>query len=163
MSARNEAIERGAHLSQALKALRRRRGLTIPQMAKAMGMAVRSYEHFESGRPQLNIDRVHKAAEVLEADPYALLAAVDMGCPAFAVRCAGNQMMALIMFAAQDFNLAVGDDILLLDPATLMQHFERVFDALAEVARQQRALLSGGPKPEPEPESNSDPDTAAPD
>ncbi len=140
MAAETDALQHGALLSAALKALRRRRGLTVLAAARAMGMHKRTYEHFESGKGQLDVDRVHEAGEAFRVDAYAILAAIDIGSPQFAARCADNQMMAAIMFAVQEFDARVGDDIALLDTPTLMFHFSRMFAALGEEARRRREL-----------------------
>jgi transcriptional regulator with XRE-family HTH domain len=138
----HDGMNRGASLSRALKALRRRRGMTAAEVARALGMPIRSYEHFESGRSRVNIDRVHKIARVLGADPFAILAAVELGSPEFAVRCAENKLASILMAALEDFDAASGDEIPMLDPRTLMAAFERVFKELGEQARERSALGS---------------------
>lgn len=159
MEARQQAIDRSARLAQALKALRRRRGRTVADMARAMGLPRRSYEHFESGRTQLNMARLHQAAAVLDADPYAIRVALEIGSPAFAVRCADNKLVTLVFMALQEFDAEVGDDIALLDPATVMAHLTGLTDALAQIARHRRALLSQGPEATSRaPDSDRDPD-----
>lgn len=140
MDAEKTALDRGALLSAALKAIRRRRGLTVLQAARAMGLPKRTYEHFESGKPDLDIERVHKAAKAFNADPYAILTSIEIGSPEFAARCADNQLMAALTFGAQDLDAKLGDDILQLDAATLMFHISRMFAALAEEARRRREL-----------------------
>jgi len=132
---------RGACLSQALKAIRRRRGLRAADVAARLGMPLRSYEHFEAGRGRLNVDRIHRFAEVVDADPYAILAAVEIGSPRFAVRCADDKLMAILMMAIQDFDASAGDDIAGLDPRTLISAFAGVFDQLAAEGEARRAAL----------------------
>ena len=73
-------------LAQILRAIRRRRGLTASDVALAMNMPRRSYEHFESGVGMLNVARVHQFAKAADADAYAILAALDFRSPAFALR-----------------------------------------------------------------------------
>jgi transcriptional regulator with XRE-family HTH domain len=136
----HDAICRRTSLSRALKALRRRRGLTVVEVAEALGMALRSYEHFESGRCRVNVDRVHAIATALGADPFAILAAAELGSPEFAARCADNKLMTIFMMALQDFDAASADQISLLDPQTLMAAFDQMFRDLADQARARWAL-----------------------
>ena len=75
-------------LSTALRLIRTHRRLRAADVAKSMNMALRSYEHFESGGGRINIERVHRFAEVTDSDPHAILAALALGSPAFALRCA---------------------------------------------------------------------------
>ena len=142
-------------LSQALKMLRRRRGVSVAAMAKALGMKVRTYQHFESGRSRINIDRVHQIARILNADPYAILAAVDLGSPAFAVRAADNKLMTVILMALKDFDAGSGDLIGQLDARILTTTFERTFAELATLARDRAATGERWSRPpdDEEPES----------
>jgi transcriptional regulator with XRE-family HTH domain len=134
-------VDRGRILPQVLKALRRRRGLSAVEVAAALCMPLRSYEHFESGRGRLNVGRVHRVAKVLGADAYAILLAIEMGSPEFALRCADNKLVAILVMALQDFDVAAGDDMAALDPRTLIESFTRMFDELAATARDRvRAL-----------------------
>lgn len=133
--------ERGACLSKALKAIRRRRGLRACDAAAAMQMPLRSYEHFEAGLGRLNVDRVHRFAEALDADPYAILAAVEIGSPELAVRCADNKLISVLMMALQDFDAAAGEAIPTLDAAAAIAVFTDAFDRLATEARRRAQAL----------------------
>lgn len=153
----NDDAARGETLARALKAIRRRRGLRSADAAQALGMPLRSYEHFESGRGRLNLERIHSAADALDADPYAVVAALEIGSPEFAARCADNKLMTIYMMALQDFDDIAGDDIAHLDPRTLIAAFTLLFDQLAQEARARAQALedwrSGRPVPgDPDPE-----------
>ena len=137
-----ESMPRQARLSQALRALRRRRGVGAADLAAALGMPLRSYQHFEAGRSRLNLDRVHAVARQLDADPYAILAAVDLGSPDLAVRAADNKLMTIIVMALKDFDERLGDRILQLDARILTTVFERAFNELATVAEERAAAAS---------------------
>jgi transcriptional regulator with XRE-family HTH domain len=130
-----------ATLAQALKALRRLRGMRPVDVARAMGMPLRSYEYFESGRGRLNVDRIHQVAQILNADAFAILAAMEIRSPAFAVRCAANKLMTILTMALQDFDAGGQDDIARLDPHTLISAFTQVFDGLTKHARERDAFV----------------------
>ena len=46
-------------------------------VAQGMNMALRSYEHFESGAGRINIERIHRFAEVTDSDPHGRRAGVS--------------------------------------------------------------------------------------
>ena len=138
----NEPATRRLWLSQALKALRRRRGLRALNAAELMGMPLRSYEYFEAGFGRLDVDRVHRFAAVLEADPYAILTALEIGSPQFAVRCAENKLATIVTKALQAFDTAAGDAIAQLDSETLTAAFQATFASLAGLAQERAALAT---------------------
>jgi transcriptional regulator with XRE-family HTH domain len=173
---------RGATLSRILKALRRLRGLRPIDVANAMKMKPRSYEYFESGKAKLNVDRVHQVAKILNADPYAILAAIDIGSPAYALRTIENKMGTLWLMALLEFDATVQDDIGRLAPAVLIASFTKMFDELLFLARERDASAqdwmsdkplqappdgpeteasSGAPDVDPDPEPPTDGDPGA--
>lgn len=125
----------GEKLALVLRALRRRRGLRPRDVAEALQMPQRSYEHFESASGRLNPQRIHEFAEITNSDGFAILASLTLNSPEFALRCADNKLMTILMMALQDFDAKVGDDIGRLDARTLIGAFTRVFDELAVEAR----------------------------
>jgi len=149
-TAAHDPQQRPGWLSQALKALRRRREMRQPEAAARMGMRPRTFEHFEAGKGPLNVDRIHDFARALNADPHAILLALEIGSPAFAVRCAENKLATIIVMALQDFDEANGDAISQLDAQTLRSSFERLFKDLGELARARAALADNWLKPPPE-------------
>jgi transcriptional regulator with XRE-family HTH domain len=136
----HDGDSRRAYLAQALKALRQRRGLGTAEIAAALGMPKRTYQHFESGRTQINVDRVHQIARILNADPHAIFAAAELGSPAFAVRAADNKLMTIIIMALSEFDKTSADQITLLDPRLLTTTFETTFRELATQARLRASL-----------------------
>ena len=121
-------------LPATLKALRRLRGVRAADMATGLNMPTRSYEHFESGRGRLNVGRIHQAAGLLDADPFAILAALELGSPAFAVRCADSKLMIILMLLLKDLDARLQDKLLHLDAGTLIEAFTRLFEELVSIA-----------------------------
>jgi transcriptional regulator with XRE-family HTH domain len=150
---------RGKMLSRILKALRRLRGLRPIDVANAMKMKPRSYEYFESGKARLNVDRVHQVAKILNADPYAILAAIDIGSPAFALRTVENKMGTLWLMALLEFDATAQDDIARLAPAVLIASFTKMFDELLFLARERDASAEDwmSDKPLQAPRADQDP------
>ncbi|QYC11451.1 helix-turn-helix domain-containing protein [Brevundimonas nasdae] len=118
-------------LSTALKEIRARRRLKSLDVADAMQMKPRTFEHFESGAGRLNPGRIHRFAEATSSDPYAIMAALALGSPKFAVRCADNKLMTILMVALQEFDNEVGDAIADLDGRTIINTFTRALRDLA--------------------------------
>jgi transcriptional regulator with XRE-family HTH domain len=113
-----------------LKAIRRRRGVGVAEVAKAMGIGIRTYADFEAGRSHLNVARIHHFARVVGADPYAILVALEIKSPTFALRCVDNQLMAIILLGIKDFDARAKDNVALLDPRTLIAACQKFFDGL---------------------------------
>ena len=118
-------------LSSALRLIRTHRRMKSAEVAEAMGMALRSYEHFEAGGGRINLERIHRFAEVTDSDPYAILTALALGSPQFALRTADNKLMTILTVALQEFDEALGDGIVELDGRTLINAFTRAMKDLA--------------------------------
>ncbi len=129
----------GVALKEALRAIRKHRGLRPADIAARMGLPLRSYEHFEAGGGQLNVERVFQFAEATDSDPYAILFGAIVGAPDFALRCADNKLALILALAVQDFNEDLGDDIAALEAGVLIGRFTKIFAELAEQARQTEA------------------------
>ena len=151
-------------LPQILKAIRRRRDLSVASVAKAMGMAPRTYSNFEAGRGQLSVAKIHQFAEIVGADPYAILIALDIKSPSFALRCMDHQFMAMLVLQIQDFDSRVQDSFTRIDPRILFSLTRQFFDGLVEQSEEvdaslERWMLDRSLHETPAPE---DPDPDAP-
>ena len=149
-----------ALLSQILKAIRRRRGFKVAQVAQAMGIATRTYANFEAGRQRIDVAKIHQFAQVVGADPYAILVAVDIKSPSFALRCMEHQFMAMLMVLIQDFDARAEDSFARIDPRILYAAAHQFFDGLLAQSQEidaslERWMLDRSLHEPPEPE---DPD-----
>lgn len=79
---------RRAVLGPMLRRLRRRRGLTVADMADALDVDIRTYERLAAGRTALDLTRAQALAEALDADPLGLVAGLMLGRPDVAVAAA---------------------------------------------------------------------------
>ena len=124
-------------LSDTLKLVRRRRGLKASEVADRMGLALRTYHHFEGGRAELDVERVKRFAEATDSDPHAILTAVLIGSPALAARTMDNKMMSVLIAGAQRLDERLGDRLASIEVARLIAATRRMFDELeAEATRQ---------------------------
>lgn len=113
-------------LSAALKAIRKDRRLRPSEVAKAMNMPLRSYEHFEAGRGRLSYERIARFAEVTNSDALAIWMCVPMESPEFALRCADNKLMTIVAIAMSELDDELTDDLVYLEAGTLIGAFTRV-------------------------------------
>ncbi|WP_421937328.1 XRE family transcriptional regulator [Phenylobacterium sp.] len=107
-----------------------------------MDMSLRAFENFENGKGRLNVERIHQFATLLGADPHAILAAFEIRSPEFALRCANNKLMSILLLALEDFDAKAQDTIVGLDPLALMKAFRAFFDQLVEQAREQDGVVA---------------------
>lgn len=121
-----------ATLSTALRQIRTYRRMRAADVARDMGMALRSYEHFEAGGGRVNLERIHRFAEVTRSDPYAILTALALGSAEFALRCADNKLMMILTVALQDFDRDVGDAIAALDALPIINAFTKALQELRD-------------------------------
>lgn len=128
-----EARDDGRLRSAALKGVRRLRGLSTAQVAAALNMPLRTYEHFEAGHGRLNLDYMHRFAGATGSDFHGLMHAIAIGSPEFAVRTADNKFMTTFTIFLQLYDRQMGDRIRDLDARSLIAVFGEMFEALAEV------------------------------
>lgn len=128
---RPERQSQSETLSAALRLIRAHRRMKSAEAAQAMNMAQRSYEHFEAGGGRINLERVHRFAEVTDSDPHAIVTALALGSPRFALRCADNKLMTIFTVAVQEFDAEVGDAVADLDARTIINAFTRALRDLA--------------------------------
>ncbi len=100
-----------------------------------MNMPTRSYEHLEAGTGRITYDRIVAFAEATNSDPIAILASVTIDRADFALRCADNKLMTIMMIAMMELDEDLGNDIALLDAQTLVGGFTRLARDLARHVR----------------------------
>jgi transcriptional regulator with XRE-family HTH domain len=120
-----------AVLSQALKAIRKFRGMTPKETARAMHMASRTYQRFEAGDTRVNLDYVYRFAAATRSDPQAILDAMSIGSPAYALRACDNQMSTILTVGVKNFNDLMGDRIQAFDSRAIAEAVIRMFEDLA--------------------------------
>jgi len=110
--------------------------MTTMQAARAMNMALRTYERLEAGEGRFNLERVYRFAAATDSDPGALIMAVAIGSPEFAIRCADNKLMSILTVALQDFDDAMRDRIRKLEAGSLISAFNETFASLEQRSRE---------------------------
>lgn len=136
-----EPQDDGLLRSAALKLVRRHSGLSTRKVASGMHLPLRTYEHFEAGHGRLNLDYIHRFCAVTDSDPYAVLLAIWIGSPAFALRAADNKFMNVFTILLQAADTRMGDRLRDLDARTLIAVMGEMFDRLGDIA-DQRAMAA---------------------
>lgn len=122
-------------LSQVLHAIRDARRLRVVDVAEAMGMAPRSYEHFEAGRGRLDFLRLERFAEATGSDPWAIVLEVMLKRPGLALAAMDNKLAVISLLALDDFHDDLGEDIALVEPQVLVRGFRQLFQDFADHVR----------------------------
>jgi hypothetical protein len=110
------------------------------EVARAMEMPVRSYEHLESGAGRITYERIVAFAEATDSDPIAILTAAANGSAGFAVNCADNKLMTIMMIAMTELNNELGADIGYLEARTLVGGFTRLTKDLIRHVRERETF-----------------------
>ena len=133
--------QRHATLSQALKQLRSRRGFRSADVAREMGISHRNYQRFERGELGLDLEKIFGFADVVRADPWGIVFAAEFGSVNFALYCADNQAISLLLTMLRRFDRQAGKDIAALDPRSLALIFRRSFEQISLRAQEFHADL----------------------
>ena len=127
-----DSIRDGQLLSTAVKLVRKSRGLSSRQVAAGMNIGLRTYQRFEAGSTRLNLDHIHRFGKATSSDPYAVLMAVMIGSPRFALNAADNMLATVLIVAVQNLEKSLGDRISDLDTRSLISGLAGVFDGFAD-------------------------------
>lgn len=122
-------------LAAAVRAVRRARGMRAAEVAAAMGLALRTYQHFEEGGGPFDLERIRLFADATDSDPFAIVASVWLRSPDFAVRTVDSKPMVVMMLALRSFEEEMGEDIVLIEPRVWWGGFRRLFQDLGEHVR----------------------------
>lgn len=112
-----------AVVAAALEEIRRHRGLRRRDVARAMGMSLRTYENFESGRGPMTYGRLAGFAAATNCDLAALLLCQHLGAQ-IAIRSADNKAVSIALGALEDIVLVLGEDLQRLTAGSLTGAFE---------------------------------------
>lgn len=111
-------------LSAALEEIRRRRGLRRRDVARAMGMKLRTYENFESGRGPMTYARLAAFADATNCDLVALLLCHHLGGSRLALACADNKAATIAVSTLQDIDAGHLVGVGAMTAANLLSAFE---------------------------------------
>ncbi|QBQ47309.1 helix-turn-helix domain-containing protein [Brevundimonas naejangsanensis] len=107
-------------LAASIRGLRLLRGLSSRETATGMNLSLRTYQDFEAGRGRLNLDYVSRFCRVVDADPDAIIGAIMIGSPRFAINCADNKLMRMVMIGVNQLDRRLGDRVTALEARSIM-------------------------------------------
>jgi len=128
----SEPVRDGQLLSAALREVRKARGMSARQTAAAMHMSVRTYQRFEAGVTRLNLDHIHRFAKATSSDPYAIIHAVMIGSPRYALSAADNMLSTILIIGMQKLEQALGERVAELDTRSLVSAVSALFESLRD-------------------------------
>ena len=131
----------GEIVSQAMRAIRKKRGLSIADVADAMGMRPRTFEEFESGRGPITHERLFAFADATDSDPFALMLCAIFGGAALAVDSADTKLVMIMVMHLEDFVEREQGDIAFLEPLNIIGGFDWVFRDLSGKLQDRESFL----------------------
>lgn len=128
-------------LAQAVRAIRKHRRMKPSEVANAMGLPLRTYEHFERGTGRMTYARICRFATATDCDPIAIVSTLPLRSTDFALNSADNKLMTIAMAAVGELQEELGADIGILGSAALVTAFDRLSKELInEVRRRDRTV-----------------------
>lgn len=122
-------------LAQVVRSIRKQRRMKPSEVAKAMGLALRTYEHFERGTGRMTYARIRRFALATDSDPIAIVSTLPLGSVDFALNSADNKLMTIAMAALSELNEELGPDITFLGTSALVSAFDKLCKDLIEHVR----------------------------
>lgn len=107
-------------LAAAIRAIRTMRRMRASEVAREMGIPVRTYEHMEAGRGRYDFNRLRRFAQVTRCDIISLMTCVELRDPDFAVHSANNKAMTVMLHAFGELHEKLGSDFALVETRTLV-------------------------------------------
>lgn len=125
-----DAAARRATLSRILKIFRKRSGLKSADVAKLMNKGHRTYQRWESGHYGVQLEPIYRFAEIVQADPWAIIFAVEFGSVDFALDASRNNAASFLLVALRRAYRKSPRPFGGLDPRSLVLTYTRGFDLL---------------------------------
>lgn len=123
-------------MAQVVRAIRKHRRMKPSEVAAAMGIPLRTYEHFERGTGRMSYARIRRFAAATDCDPIAIVSTLPLRSTEFALNCADNKLTTIAMAALSELNEELGADIGFLSTAALVSAFDKLSkDLIDEVRR----------------------------
>lgn len=128
-----------------LRRVRQARGLTAAEAAARMGLARRTYEYFEGGDARFDLRKLELFSDRLGIDGLALLVAMMMDRPQFAIRLGEVHLLSVAVGLCAELEGRLGDRISRLDGPTVLRCLKPAFDSLEREAHSRTFRAPTGP------------------
>jgi DNA-binding CsgD family transcriptional regulator len=135
-------------LARALRGVRLARGLGVAETARRMGLEVRVYANFESGRCPASLARLLDFVRVTQCDPISILRCAMGGDPDMALACLDNQALSIAVGAVEDLHRRLATALSTVNAAEIVSAFDAAQRQLAsEAFAKSRARLNEAEAP----------------
>ncbi len=104
--------------------------MTVAEVAQLMGVAPRTYQDFEAGKGELDLNKIRLFATAGRNDAVANVLALMFDDPELAVVSMDNKLPSTFWVAFKEFRDRVGARIALVPPALLLSAFRRAFEEI---------------------------------
>lgn len=119
-------------LSQILKMVRDERRMKGREVAAAMGIALRTYQDFEAGRGDLDLNKIRLFAKATRSDPVGILLALFFGAPEIALLTLDSKLPMTFWITLMELRDGVGEQLNIVPPALLLSGMRRVGDDIKD-------------------------------
>jgi Helix-turn-helix len=113
-------------LGLVLKLVRQHRHLTGIEVARRLRISHSSYNDWEHGHTRLTIHHLLEFARVTDSDAMAIAISVPFNDPAFAVNCADNKLVTIVVTALHNMSVERGDDMALLSMECVIASIQKI-------------------------------------
>lgn len=119
-------------LSQIIKAIRFDRRMKAADVARGMGIGLRTYEDFEAGRGRLDLEKVRLFGLATDSDAVAITLGLLFGSREIALRALENKAPTILWVALREFESEVGDQLAVIPGSYFLESLRQAFCRLRE-------------------------------
>ncbi|WP_275052052.1 helix-turn-helix transcriptional regulator [Caulobacter sp. SSI4214] len=110
--------------------LRKERRMTAAEVAAGMGIAVRTYQDFEAGKGDLDLNKILLFATATGTDAVSIILALLFRDPDLARQSMDNKLPTTFWISFREFRDDVGEQLNVVPPALLLEGFRRVYEEI---------------------------------
>lgn len=119
-------------LSVIIKTIRLERRMKAIEVARGMGIALRTYEDFEGGRGSLDLEKVRLFGRATDTDALAITFGLLLGSKETALRAMDNKFASVLWVALREFEKEAGDQISVIPGGYFLESLRAAFIRLKE-------------------------------
>lgn len=101
-------------------------------VARGMGIGLRTYEDFEAGRGRLDLEKVRLFGLATDVDAVAITLGLLFGSREIALRALENKAATILWVAMQEFEGDVGDQMAIIPGSYFLESLRLAFSRLRE-------------------------------
>lgn len=126
-------------LSKIVKSIRLERRMKAAEVARGMGIGLRTYEDFEAGRGRLDLEKVRLFARATDTDAVAITLGLLFGSYETAMRAVNNKASTILWIGLQELESEVGDKMSVIPGGYFLESLRQGFGRLREYLQKRDA------------------------